>query len=350
MPIRKMIPHFAVLFSTVIAAAQSFDCSKATEPHEKFICANKELSAADKEMAAAYNSVPPQLSAEGKRRLAESQRSWLKYDRNMSPLDADSIAASYRGRIGQLKKNVQTIGPFRFQAITIYYAEPVKKQPGKDEDETQDGLQSFDYTFPQIDSPETAETKRWNRLTEQHIGEMAKDDGAILDLQSLTIGGKIVVKASQPGPDTSIRADIVYASPDVISLLLHTMTYEKGAAHPNQELAGYTVLVKSGRELAASDLFDDQRDWKTALARLVFRKLKADAEHDNADLQAAGPEDILESAADTKRWTITKAGLVVTFSPDEVSSYAAGVREAVIPWQELKPHLKNPTPFPVPLM
>lgn len=349
MPVRKMIPHFAVLCLSAIAAAQSFDCSKATEPHEEFICANKELSAADKEMTAVYNSVLPQLSAEGKRRLAESQRSWLKYDRNMSPLEADSIAASYRGRTGQLKKTVQTMGPFRFQAITVYYAEPVKKQPGTD-DEEQDGLQSFDYTFPQIDSPETVETKRWNKLTEQRIGEMAKDDGAILDLQSLTMGGKIVVKASQPGPDTSIRADIVYASPDVISLLLHTMTYEKRAAHPNHELVGYTVLLKSGRELAASDLFDDQRDWKTPLASLVFRKLKANAEHDNAGLQASGPEDILESAADTRHWTITKAGLVVTFSPYEVSSYAAGAPEAVISWQELKPYLKNPTPFPVPLM
>lgn len=347
MPIRKMIPHLAVLFLSAIAAAQSFDCSRATEAHEKFICANKELSAADKEMAAVYNSVLPQLSAEGKRRLAESQRSWLKYDRNMSPLETDSIAASYRGRTGQLKKSIQTTGPFRFQAITIYYAEPAKKQPGRDDDE-QDGLQSFDYTFPQIDSPETLETKRWNRLMEQHIGEMAKDNGAILDTQSLTMGGKIVVKGSQPGPDTSIRADIVYASPDVISLLLHTMTYEKGAAHPNHELAGYTVLLKTGRELAASDLFDDQRDWKTPLAGLVFRSLQVSSTQNDTDLQVSSAEDLVQEVADTRRWTITKAGLVVTFSPYEVSSYAAGAREAVIPWQELKPYLKNPVPFSVP--
>jgi uncharacterized protein len=345
-----MIPLFGVLFSSVIAAAQSFDCAKAIEPHEKFICANKELSAADKDMAAVYNSVLPQLSGEGKRRLAESQRSWLKYDRNMAALGPDSITASYRGRTAQLKKMVQTIGPFQFQTITIYYAESSRKPAGTDEDDAQAGPQSFDFTFPRIDSPETVETKRWNILMETRIGEMAKDDGAILDIQSLTMAGRIVIKGSQPGPDTSIRGDIVYASPDVISLLLGTMTYEKGAVHPNHELAGYTLLLKSGRELDASDLFDDRRDWKPALAGLVFRELKAAAEHNNMDLQASSPEDILESAADTRHWTVTKAGLVVTFSPYEIASYAAGAPQAVISWQELKPYLKNPTAFPVPLL
>lgn len=348
MAITKMIPHFAVLFSTLIAAAQSFDCSKATEAHERFICANKELSAADKEMGAVYNSVLPQLSAEGKRRLAESQRSWLKYDRNMSPLTADSIAASYRGRTAQLKRIVQTIGPFRFQAVTIYYAESARKQAATDDD-AQNDPQSLDFTFPRIDSPETAETKRWNKLTEQRIGEMARDEGALLDNQSLIATGQIVVKGSQPGPDTSIDVDIIYASPDLISLSLHTMTYSKGAAHPNHELAGYTVLLKSGRELAPADLFDDRRDWKTALAALVFRELKASAERNDMGLEASGPKDILESAADIRHWTFSKSGLAITFSPYEIASYAAGAPQAVVSWQELKPYLKNPTPFPVPL-
>lgn len=349
MSIRKMIPHFAILFITLTAGAQSFDCSKATEPHEKFICANKDLSAADKEMGVVYNSILPQLSGEGKRRLAESQRSWLKYDRNMSSLDGDSIAASYRGRTRQLKKMVQTIGPFRFQMITIYYAEASRKPAGADENDAQAGPQSFDFTFPRIDSPETLETKRWNILMEKRVGEMAKDDGAILDIQSLTMTGRIVIKNSQPGPDTSIDADIVYASADLISISLNTLTFTPGTPHPNGELAGCTVLLKSGRELDASDLFDDQQEWKPALARLVFHKLKAAAEHNNMGLQAGGPEDILQSAADARHWTVRKAGLVVTFSPDEIASYAAGAQEAVISWQELKPYLKNPTPFPVPL-
>src|SRR5215469_11561323 len=86
------------------AAAQSFDCSKAAEAHEKFICANRKLSVADQEMGSVYNSMLSQLSPDGKRRLAESQRSWLKYERNMAPLKAEEMESSYRGRIDQLKK------------------------------------------------------------------------------------------------------------------------------------------------------------------------------------------------------------------------------------------------------
>lgn len=345
---RRFLP-LCVLFVCAAAAAQSFDCSKATEAHEKFICAHRELATADKALVDAYNSVLAQLSDEGKQRMVESQRSWLKYERNTSALDADSMMSSYRGRTERLQKTIQTVGPFKFQSVTIYYADPGKKKPtGTEDDDPEDGPGSIDLTFPRIDSPATPETARWNQLVERHLAAMAKETDATVDQQKLSATGKIALLGAQGGLDVSIYADIVYASPEVISLALHTMTYFKGAAHPNHNLSGYTVLLKLGRALIASDLFDEHRSWQAQLERLVMRNLKADAKQNDWDLQINSSEEVAKDVAEVRRWTISKKGLVVTFSPYEVSSYATGVHDVVVSWTELKPYMKGVTAFPVP--
>jgi len=76
-----LLPLVVLVAAAFCMNAQSFDCSKAAMPYEKFICAHKELSAMDSNMAAAYKAALSHLSEEGKRRLVESQRSWLKYGR-----------------------------------------------------------------------------------------------------------------------------------------------------------------------------------------------------------------------------------------------------------------------------
>ena len=312
------------------AAAQSFDCAKATEPAEKFVCANKELSAADEKMAAAFKAAMSQLSDEGKRRLIESQRSWIRYDRNVSKLDVEQIKASYTGRISELEKNISTAGPFRVQAVTIYKADvSAKPQPVSANDDPDTSGGSVSYTFPRIESPVTPETERWNRMAEQRVKTMA---------------GEI-----ETGVDMTVDSSITYASTDVVSLLLGAMTFAKGAAHPNHAGAGYIVLLKSGHELRAADLFDPQSRWNTFLARSVYHSLKTQAQEEGWALNVTAPADLAKDVATVSRWTIGPKGLTVSFMPYEVAAYAAGPHDVTISWPDLKPYLNKTLPFPVPL-
>lgn len=323
---------FPAIVSLAIASAgaQSFDCAKATEPAEKFICANKELSAADEKMAAAFKAAMSQLSDEGKRRLIESQRSWIKYDRNVARLDLAEIKASYTGRINDLEKSVSTAGPFRVQAVTIYKADiSTKAKPVAATGDPDTSGGSVSYSFPRIDSPVTPDTERWNRLAEQRVKTMA---------------GEI-----EPGVDMNVEFSITYASADVISLSLGAMTYAKGAAHPNHAGAGYIVLLKSERELRAADLFDPQSRWNSFLARSVYHGLKTQAQEEGWSLDVTAPADLAKEVAMVSRWTIGPKGLTVSFMPYEVAAYAAGTHDVTISWADLKSYLNNTLPFPIPL-
>src|SRR5690554_4071109 len=71
---------FLMTFALPAAAgAASFDCTKASTPREKTICATPELSKADEEIAANYEAAMSKLSPEGAARLRDGQRSWLAF-------------------------------------------------------------------------------------------------------------------------------------------------------------------------------------------------------------------------------------------------------------------------------
>lgn len=67
---------FLSLSGTAMAA--SFECDKAVRPREKTICADPDLSSLDERLAEAYRNVRKRLSANGKVRMAENQRRWLR--------------------------------------------------------------------------------------------------------------------------------------------------------------------------------------------------------------------------------------------------------------------------------
>jgi uncharacterized protein YecT (DUF1311 family) len=319
---------FLVFGSAFLSASgQSFDCAKAAGRYEKFICSHRELSAADSRMSVAYQAALAQLSGDGKRRLVESQRSWLKYGRSASPLDADYLEDAYRHRTKQLEKTVATVGPFKMESLTMYDKAKVEKRTALEEDPLPHfATGSLEFSFPRIESPRTPETERWNRLAEEHIRKIAGEP--------------------ESGSDNEVRFGVTYASQDVISLLLKTSMFAAGTAHPNHDLEGYVVLLASGRELRASDLFTPAQPWKTFLNDIVLRKLKAQAAEEDG---GPGPREGIElDADDVKRWTITRQGLMVSFTYCEVSGCAHAGDDVVVTWAELKPYLKTELPFAVP--
>ena len=90
---------FSLLFFLTSAQAASFDCRKARTKIEKLICSNDELSKLDEFLSEMYLRA---LNRDDiKQQTIESQRQWLKYQRNACH-DAVCIKSAYETRIKEL--------------------------------------------------------------------------------------------------------------------------------------------------------------------------------------------------------------------------------------------------------
>ena len=89
---------FLVMNSGNIDAA-SFDCGKAASEVEKIICSDDGLSKLDEELTEAYRQALKRIDI--RKQTIESQRHWLKYERNVCP-NAECIKKAYETRIKEL--------------------------------------------------------------------------------------------------------------------------------------------------------------------------------------------------------------------------------------------------------
>jgi uncharacterized protein len=88
-----------------LASAASFDCSKASSPYEKAVCANPNLSSLDEQLAGAYKDARTKSSdPEG---LKREQIDWIKSTRQCGA-DVGCIEKAYGNRISQLQKSPQS--------------------------------------------------------------------------------------------------------------------------------------------------------------------------------------------------------------------------------------------------
>lgn len=94
----------AALLGTPLAEAASFDCTKASTPAERLICADKDLSSLDDTLADVF-SMEAESGAEATR-LRTSQRAWLAA-RNACP-DGACLKQQYERRIADLSCNPQS--------------------------------------------------------------------------------------------------------------------------------------------------------------------------------------------------------------------------------------------------
>src|SRR5262249_20302137 len=100
---RLLVLALVALLLPDTGAAASFDCAKAKSPLERAICGNRDLSAADEELARAY--------ADGLRKLGDSagilrgaQRRWLQdLPGRLARAGAEAVLHDYKDRLDELQ-------------------------------------------------------------------------------------------------------------------------------------------------------------------------------------------------------------------------------------------------------
>ena len=96
---KKIIFTLFITFSIPVIAA-SFDCAKASTPHEKLICASPALSDADTQMGDAYKATNKSFPISGF--IQDNQRAWLSSYRSCK--DVSKCVELVNSRIKELNR------------------------------------------------------------------------------------------------------------------------------------------------------------------------------------------------------------------------------------------------------
>jgi len=121
---------------------------------------------------------------------------------------------------------------------------------------------------------------------------------------------------------------------EVVSIAFGVSTYGEGAAHPNHHTLVFNYDLRTGQTLSLADLFKPNSNYLKIISGYAIKELKK-------KLSPEPDEDWIERGAGAseenyKAWNIARDGLVVTFDPYQVASYAEGEHVVVVPYSVLK--------------
>jgi uncharacterized protein len=300
------------------ANAASFDCKKAATWVEKTVCSNPELSKLDEQMAKAYHDALASLSREGQKETRQYQKQWLKEEAPTCKKDepADSVECLkdiYEKRIKQLQHSLIKFSDRIFRNVYLHYSGPEKTCP--------DGWVTDDRTYPQIEDPRDENEKFWNN----YLSKQATDH----------------FKYTKACQNTNDEYSVTFSNKHLISVEFMRSMYVQGAGFPLQAYAvSLSWLLESKRELQASDLFDDKKDWPNKIAALASQKLqeKKIAQKLKQDHRTISPSRLISKITSPSEWVISKDGLGLGFFEFYMKGFSIFI---TIDWKTLSPYLSK---------
>ncbi len=308
--------------SDVVVA--SFDCAHATSLRERAICGDPALSALDGQLGHLYRERLALLSPQGGHLLQESERSWLRFIGIVCASDGPETKAwlrrkfcltlQYNQRIKQLEKAAEKLGPYVFNRIDLFWA-----QPSGDETGSATGFYIRHAAYPRIDNATSPELRAWNQAN-------------IRDLPKEGVCG--------PG-DYDVDYEVGYANARIVSVQWSDSTYCHGTPHGIWSVkSNNTVLSPRLRPLTPQDLFGSGETW-TSTIRERFWTALTQAGWKPLDNQPNFKRQIEDDFVHPDRWLFTRDGLQVAFEAYEGGCYACTPRPVTVPWSELKPLLSK---------
>ena len=317
-----------VIASAALSGAPlpSFPCAQARTPHERLICGDGGLAAADAALAASYRRARSALTAQGQRQLARSQAGWLKFSRAVCPHDAptsrwespqDCLRGEYEQRLHEIDRSVRRLGPFivlRLDAYAVWPAPPDDKSGGNpgfytdirradwiDPAPLAGGLRQAALRW----NAQAALPARWVRHTHARVNSRPEE----VDETDFA--------------DTSQELEVIGASTEVISSERSQYTYSHGSAHGYGSVHYTLRLTRDGKAVRPEALFSRRAGWRTHLAKRASAFL--------------GRAPRAATIAEPSFWKISGRGAAINFG--EVHGYASGDQVLEMSWSELSPYL-----------
>jgi hypothetical protein len=124
----------------------------------------------------------------------------------------------------------------------------------------------------------------------------------------------------------------------ILSIRYQMMFYMAGAAHPGLYSYALNYDLEQGETIALEDLFQEDAPFLDTLSNACLE-----------DLQKRGrlewEDGALPLAENYRVWNITPDGLLITFDEYQVAPYAAGAQEVMVPYDLLRPLLREEGPL-----
>jgi uncharacterized protein len=304
----------ALLLGAPAVAQPSFDCAKASTLVERAICGNPDLAKADRDLAAAYQSLADKLSGEAKAHLLKDQLAWIDNRAKACTGGAEDVVRClryrYTSRIVTLK--AEGDGPYPF----------VSAQSLLRSGQVMAVRYQIDALYPQFDGA-GADFSAVNRAFAATAQEGAKN--------------------ATPGKDAADRAStwtylqsFVLHRPGPNGVTVETSSYTfTGGAHGSSGVAATLVDLRTGRRVAPAEVFLPGVPWEHTLAEIARADLKrqfVDRPGFEDSLQPANFDKLMK---DADRYLFKQDALVLLFNQYEVGPYAAGIFKVMIPYERL---------------
>jgi uncharacterized protein YecT (DUF1311 family) len=314
-----------------LASADSIDglCPDNPDRIERAVCADPELKASRDRMEATLRGARDALSDRGDEQLATAQAAWLKRAHLLCTIVVDPsllelgekarrcLAFEYHARNETLTLATRKVGPFQFFAAERFEAGAATPQ---DTNYMCPGMICRDLRYPQIDSPVTPATERWNAAMAAWAEQAYK------------------ARTQSPPPgmtDLSVEAMVMFADVDFISIERGAIWLTEDSPRVSIDLERDNRWLTSGKALEPGDLFDPAQDWAGALKQAATAQLAQ--KHPTVKIA----DTIARQAPDPAHWTLTAKALTINLDQG-VGKFSAAAR---IPWRDLKPYLVAPLPL-----
>jgi hypothetical protein len=188
---------------------------------------------------------------------------------------------------------------------------------------------SLGARYPQIVNPDTPSTRAFNRIVREEV------------FRRLTPLQNALLRSPRHEADLPDVADelqysayIVYARPELISVILNAHDYSWPAAHGGNTCESITMDLRSGRRLSLSDLFRARSNFLAVIAQYCADDLARRGPQCGPGTLFAG--GTAPTAKHYRTWNVTKAGLLITFDEYQVAAHTEGQPTVIVPYEALK--------------
>ena len=336
--------------------AAVIDRAKATSPMETLICSDKDLTAADTAMNAAYQQLIATVPPAALQGIRDDQRQWLADVQRgcgisgpTAPAAGNSAArqaetkrlaecsrAAEKGRTEALKHSVVKVDGIVFITRSLLLLSPDeaddKPLPGT---EPYPGYGSLALSWPQAASTDP----RWLAWNRGVVRQMQRGVSSM----SGSAKGSGWQTAMADGIDSSVNASAPEIRNGRVTLGFGIEGMGHSAAHPYEGSWTMTWLLDEQRPLTPLDVFRPGSAWKQTMATYAWRQLRASGDTQNFYEPAAGAHNpaLLREIADVANWELKPDGIAVEWPEYSLAPRVFPVGGVTIPWSVLKPLLRD---------
>jgi hypothetical protein len=223
---------------------------------------------------------------------------------------------------------------------TIEFHNGLRVVPKENREQHKKKNYSVQVDYPELSGAQNPNADKFN----QEIKTMISKETAEFKQGAVEVSAEDTPGNPDGGSSLYTNFDVMLATDDLISVVFDVSDYSQGAAHPNNYAFVVNYDLKSGKLLKLADLFKPGSDYLNVISQFAISDLKKNAGQGGYDNEwvekGAGPES--DNYSD---WNISKKGLVITFDPYQVGSYAEGTKHVLVPYSALKDIIRSDGPI-----